>query len=735
MKISNFSKILFSTLILSATATAAVVPQTGENPIVIDNLATTDNITYLMGAAGARPDTTSVQSFGQPKHAWLKSIDSSEYVEWTVQNNVSEDYHVTTLLNSSSNQSFNLEVVGHGTLTFTKTEGGWERLEAGVISIPAGIQTLRLTRTTNNGDINLKSLELIKNADRSAYLTRVNSFKSDASNFSDYKYGLMFQSGAWGYPQTGAPKSINGQADDFNVSNFVNMVKSTGAEYVIWSATWWTYELNAPITAVDNILGHSNRTSTRDLIGDIANALDAENIGFFLYYHSGQDSHLGYGSTDWWQQQSWPSEFVGTGTGDRTRFFNNWISVMSDIGNRYGNKLDGWFFDDGLVYYPAPFESLGAAAKAGNPDRLIAYNPWIVAHYTDFEDLSFGEECKAEGGPVGGTGLLTSTGDKGTYGHCMPRMENDWGIRYANQPIGSPNYSVTSAYNTVMDHTSRKIPTSFNLMMYENGAVSQSSLDVLTGLKEMLSNSNGGSLINNDNVNITYSGGTWNTANNRGAGDYNDDVAYTGNNGAYVEYTFNGVGVKLIGPKDPSQGLVEIFVDGVSKGVVDTYSPSYVAQADIFEASSLSSGTHTIKMVKVDKTWMQIDAISVTKEAVVLNNTGNGIAYNGNWYTSSGRGAGDYQDDVAYTTTNEDYVEYTFTGTGIEIISEKYSDQGNVEIQVDSEAPVTVDTTNSTRLVQQVIYSNMNLASGTHTIKMTKKSGQYMLLDSIKIYE
>ncbi|MDK9684825.1 hypothetical protein [Pseudoalteromonas shioyasakiensis] len=716
-------------------AHAAVIPQAGAAPIVFDQNATEDNITYLMASSAQRPDTTSVQSFGNPKHAWLQSFDSSEYLQWNVEVAAPANYRVTMLLRTfSAAQSFKLEVVGGSAINFTINKAGWQREHIGVINVPAGQHTLKLTRTTNNGDIHLKSLELIEDAKYSAYQARVNNFKSDATSFSNYKYGLMFQYGGWGFPQSGQAKTLDKQAADFNVSNFVNMVKSTGAEYVIWSATWWTYEINAPISELDALLGHSNRTSSRDLIGDIANALDAEGIGFYLYYHTGQDSHLGYNSTDWWVLNNWPSSFLSSGTGDRDTFFNNWKVVIKAMGERYGKKLDGWFFDDGLVYYPAPFEALGAAAKAGNPERLISYNPWIVAHYTDFEDLSFGEDCKVEGAPMGGTGLYTSTGDKGVYGHCMPRMENDWGIRGANQTIGNPNFTAKSAYNMVSERAERKVPTSFNLMMYEDGSVSQKSLDVLKGMKSLFGNDDEvGQKTINDDANITYNGGTWNKSRNRGAGDYNDDVSYTSVNGAYAEYSFFGTGVKLIGPRDPSQGNIEVFIDNISQGVINTSGSSYQAMTTYFEASNLSAANHTVKMVKLDGNWMQLDAITYTNPPVYINNTDNTITYAGTWRTSSNRNVKDYQDDVAYTPVNGDYFEYIFDGTGIEVISEMNSDQGEIEVQIDSQPAVILNTYNPSRLTQKTIYSQFNLSQGTHTLKVTKLSGQYMLLDALKV--
>ena len=34
--------------------------------------------------------------------------------------------------------------------------------------------------------------------------------------------------------------------------------------------------------------------------------------------------------------------------------------VLTEVGQRYGPRLAGWFLDDGMLYYPAPFERLTA---------------------------------------------------------------------------------------------------------------------------------------------------------------------------------------------------------------------------------------------------------------------------------------------------------------------------------------------------------------------------------------
>lgn len=728
--------LLWASVATISISYAGVIEQTGPMPIIIDHTKVKDNVVYLMASAARRPSSTSVKTFSQPKHAWLQSIDSSEPLEWQVKSDVDNSYFVTTLLKPlRDNQSFELEVIGtSSSLKYTISKAGWQRHLSGIITIPAGVNTLRFTRTSNSGDIDLKSIELIEVDKKQAYDQRVAQFKSDTSEFSQYKYGLMFQYGAWGYPQNGPEKSLNAQADDFDVARFVNMVTETGAQYVIWSATWWTYEINAPISALEQLLGNSDRTSMRDLIGDVADALDREGIGFYLYYHTGQDSHLGYNSTDWWQLNEWPSEFMYSGTGDRATFFDYWKTVIGEMGERYGERLDGWFFDDGLVYYPAPFEALGEAAKKGNPNRLISYNPWIIAHYTDFEDLSFGEECKAEGAPIGGSGVYTTTGDLGLQGHCMLRMENDWGIRFANQAIGTPRFTVDSAYSTVVDHSQRKVPTSFNLMMYEDGTVSPDSLRVLTGLKARLFNEQNDVVLNNDNQSIGYIG-NWQESNDRGAGDFGDDVHYTGENGASFEFKFVGSDISIIGPKSHSQGKIAVSLDGVSQGVVNTYQSGYHPQKVIFALNGLEQKEHTIKLTKLDGNWMQLDAIKYTNQPVLLNNDNNEFLYAGSWFTSSNRGLSDYLDDVAYTRVNGDYYELTFEGTGIEIISEVNSDQGKMDVTLDNQATVRVDTYATSRESGKVVYSVNELSRGIHTIQVKKVDGQYMLVDALKIYK
>ncbi|OAX49755.1 Cellulosome-anchoring protein [Paenibacillus sp. AD87] len=118
---------------------------------------------------------------------------------------------------------------------------------------------------------------------------------------------------------------------------------------------------------------------------------------------------------------------------------------------------------------------------------------------------------------------------------------------------------------------------------------------------------------------------------------------------------------------------------------------------------------------------------------IMINNDDPAIKYNGSWSRSTGRGLGDYKDDVQYTEKNDDSFEYTFKGTGIQLFTEVDQSQGDMDIYVDDQFKETVSAHRNGRLAQQNLYSISGLPDGQHTLKAVKKSGDYMLLDMLKV--
>jgi hypothetical protein len=110
------------------------------------------------------------------------------------------------------------------------------------------------------------------------------------------------------------------------------------------------------------------------------------------------------------------------------------------------------------------------------------------------------------------------------------------------------------------------------------------------------------------------------------------------------------------------------------------------------------------------------------------------LTYDANWYGSGGRGLGDYNDDVHYTYTNGATAQYTFTGTGIDYLSEKNGDMGNVDVYIDGAFQANVNlNVSGPRQSQQVVYHKAGLPSGTQTIKIVNRTTSVGIVDALKI--
>ncbi|MFL6115530.1 MAG: hypothetical protein ACJ786_29920, partial [Catenulispora sp.] len=116
-----------------------------------------------------------------------------------------------------------------------------------------------------------------------------------------------------------------------------------------------------------------------------------------------------------------------------------------------------------------------------------------------------------------------------------------------------------------------------------------------------------------------------------------------------------------------------------------------------------------------------------------VDDTDPAIAYSGSWGYSAGRNVGDLGNDVHYTTANGDSMSYTFTGTGIDVLSETNSDEGGIDVYVDGVKTQSVTALASSRLAQQVVASVSGLSKGQHTVKLVKTGGTYLLVDALTV--
>jgi alpha-L-fucosidase len=235
---------------------------------------------------------------------------------------------------------------------------------------------------------------------------------------------------------------------------------------------------------VDEIL--PGRTCERDLLGDLADALAGAGTRFIVYYNSG--THAGDPE---WREASGADD-------DAERFFENWRSIISHLGERYADRMTAWWFDGGYELEDigermggTPWEGLTRAAKAGHPDRLICYNPGIenMHSYTDYQDYWAGEVCRlnyiprGESTPMGlpWYAFVSWHGDsrKPGCGHWVMNEEDrrfDW-----RSPPAEAVAPLVREFNAVGG------AVTFNLFCYQDGSIHDGDLATMRDLAALIS--------------------------------------------------------------------------------------------------------------------------------------------------------------------------------------------------------------------------------------------------------
>lgn len=67
--------------------------------------------------------------------------------------------------------------------------------------------------------------------------------------------------------------------------------------------------------------------------------------------------------------------------------------------------------------------------------------------------------------------------------------------------------------------------------------------------------------------------------------------------GEYMTYTFVGDGVAVLSTRHWNYGIMEVYIDGELRQVVDLYSPELQVRQRVFSAAGLGPGAHTVKLV------------------------------------------------------------------------------------------------------------------------------------------
>lgn len=122
-----------------------------------------------------------------------------------------------------------------------------------------------------------------------------------------------------------------------------------------------------------------------------------------------------------------------------------------------------------------------------------------------------------------------------------------------------------------------------------------------------------------------------------------------------------------------------------------------------------------------------------TPPGPVLDDDDLRISYLGSWRSSGSRTYGDLENGVHYTQQDGDSASITFTGTGISLLTETNSDEGDIGVMLDGVSKGTVSANTAQRQTRFPVYSVTGLAAGRHTLTVSKLSGTYFLVDGFRV--
>jgi hypothetical protein len=193
------------------------------------------------------------------------------------------------------------------------------------------------------------------------------------------------------------PEVWNEWVDGFDVPALGRQLEEIHPGYYLFCLTQNSGYMASPNAAYDKYVGREvTRCSHRDLIADLIEELEPRGIPLIIYMPSDAP----------WLDLEAVEKLQGRFGPYRNREFQlMWEDVIREYAERWGTHIKGWWFDgcyqpEAMYFLPDEpnLHSFARAARAGNPDAILAFNPGIMirAYDPSEEDYTAGETNEPE---------------------------------------------------------------------------------------------------------------------------------------------------------------------------------------------------------------------------------------------------------------------------------------------------------------------------------------------------
>jgi hypothetical protein len=439
-----------------------------------------DDLTVLMAADAVHKGSVKTINMGPGKVGWVESWDSAGSLSWTGKTTVPGSYTLFAILQGSGSGCAVEVAINSRRLTASCLNTDWERVKLGTVELSAPIQRFTFRSVGPSPVAKVFSLEIVKPEVQVKLAAQAALGAAPTDWMVQAKYGVMVHWTSQSKPEQGRPLAYCQAVRGFDVQKFADMLDEMGAGYVVFTTSHAEFYFPGPSTVIDEIL--PGRTCSRDLVGDLAQALSKHGIKLELYFHPGHDD------IEWWRRTHFDD--------DKDKYFELWCRVIGQIGGHYGLSIAGYWFDDAaFTYYPfnAPWAKMATASKQGNPDRLVAYNSWILPKVSDFYEVFAGENdfsTEMINGfgflPVDGTGKFTGGPQSGLQGQITTIINGDWGHFKLDTPILPPRYSLDTMIARIRDAISRRNVPTFDVEVYQDGRISPETLALFKEIRRAI---------------------------------------------------------------------------------------------------------------------------------------------------------------------------------------------------------------------------------------------------------
>ena len=233
--------------------------------------------------------------------------------------------------------------------------------------------------------------------------------------------------------------------DSFDVEGLARQLESAGAAYYLITIGQNSGYYLSPNPVYDRYVGFQpSHCSRRDLVADLYAPLSKRGIKLMVYLPAGAPAGdpVARKALEWQQGYARNAEFQ-----------MKWEAVIREWAERWGTKVAGWWFDGcywpNAMYRgdPPNFATFANAARCGNPNRVVAFNPGVVYRMlsvTPYEDYTAGEIDqpdritirRASDGKVDGKQIHILTFMGKTWGMGDPRFDAAEVIQWSKMITG-----------------------------------------------------------------------------------------------------------------------------------------------------------------------------------------------------------------------------------------------------------------------------------------------------------